>query len=234
MKKKTSIVAGLFLLFLIIYSCEREEQINSDTTSDTVGTTLNKENDPLNILIESRKRHQMRIDQVNNYAESSFGCMDAYSFDKVNQGNSICFLEDFDRWGWSNYVDVSDHHYTLGGKTYTYPIYASAFQCDIENSMEVGEMQINISGKEGSLNANIRISLSTTELIIKKFALYSGNQAYPVNQHGQESINHEDFDISISNLNASTYAVNNISWNDAAYFITHIKLCPRQQELSFN
>lgn len=228
MKKKTSIAASLVLLFIMFFSCEQEEPFGKLASSDSESGVYNKDNDPLNILIDRRKLNQGAYINVDINDNNSYGCMDAYPFDNTNQGNSICFIEDFNTWGWSNYIAVSDQHYEHNGKTYTYPIYASAFQCDIKNSIEVGYMTMHIAGNGGSLYADLNITLSNRELMIKEFSLYSGNDAYPLDQNGKESIAFEDFDISLSNLNTSSYTVNNLDWEDASYFITHIKVCPKQ------
>ncbi len=228
MKKKTSIAASLVLLFLIIFSCEQDDQIGSFTSSDAEIGAQNRDNDPLNILIDRRKLNQSTNINNDQYDENSYGCMDAYPFDRTNQGNSICFYEDFKTWGWSNYIEVSDQHYEISGKTYRYPIYASAFQCDIENSVEVGYMTMHIAGMDGILHADLNITLSNKELMIKEFSLYSGISAYPLDSNGNESIAFEDFDISLSNLDTNTYTVNNLDWEEASYFITHLKVCPRQ------
>ena len=229
MKKKTSIAASLILLFLIIFSCEQEDQIGSFTSSDSEIGAKNKANDPLNILPDRRKRKEnSTINVTIKGEENSNGCMDAYPFDKTNQGNSMCFFEDFKTWGWSNYIPVSEQHYKHTGKTYTYPVYASAFQCDIDNSMEVGLMTMHIAGAEGNLYADLSITISNSELMIKEFSLYAGIDAYPLDKNGAESIAFEDFDISLTDLNTNTYAVNNLDWGEASYFITHLKICPRQ------
>ena len=156
------------------------------------------------------------------------GCMDAYAFDSKNQGNSICFYEDFNSWGWSNYIGVNEQHTEPLGITYTYPIFASAFQCDITNSMEVGYIQIHVSGGDGMPYANITVTLTNSELMIEEFNFYVGESSYPLDQNGQESINPDDFDLSISALNTSSYSVNNIEWYDASFFISHIKVCPKR------
>lgn len=156
------------------------------------------------------------------------GCMDAYAFDNINQGNSICFYEDFNNWGWSNYIGVNEQHTEPLGITYTYPIFASAFQCDITNSMEVGFIQIHVSGGDGMPYADITVSMTNSELMIEEFNFFVGESSYPIDENGQESINPDDFDISISDMNTSSYSVSNIDWYDASFFISHIKVCPKR------
>lgn len=156
------------------------------------------------------------------------GCMDAYAFDKLNQGNAICFYEDFNSWGWSNYIGVSDQHNEPQGITYSYPIYASAFQCDVSNSIEVGLLQVHVAGGDGRPVANVTVSLNNSDLMIEEFNFFVGESPYPLDQNGRESIDAADFDISLSDLNVSTYSLGNIEWYDASYFISHIKVCPKR------
>ena len=156
------------------------------------------------------------------------GCMDAYAFDSKNQGNSICFYEDFNSWGWTNYIGVNDEHTEPLGITYRYPIFASAFQCDITNSMEVGYLQIHISGGDGMPYANINITLTNSDLMIEEFNFFVGESPYPLDQNGRESIDTADFDISLSGLSTSSYSISGIEWYDASYFISHIKVCPKR------
>ena len=163
-----------------------------------------------------------------NDGVDSNGCMDAYAFDKKNQGNAICFYEDFNSWGWTNYIGVNEQHTEPLGITYRYPIFASAFQCDYENSMEVGYLQIHISGGDGRPVANVTVSLTNSDLMIEEFNFFVGESPYPLDQNGRESINTADFDISLSGLNTSSYSINNIEWYDASYFISHIKVCPKR------
>ncbi|MDN3643834.1 hypothetical protein QWY87_14040 [Lutimonas halocynthiae] len=156
------------------------------------------------------------------------GCMDAYAFDKKNQGNAICFYEDFNSWGWTNYIGFNEQHTEPLGITYRYPIFASAFQCDIENSMEVGYLQIHISGGDGIPYANIKVVLTNSDLMIEEFNFFVGESPYPLDQNGRESIDNADFDFSLSGLNTSSYNITDIPWYDVSYFISHIKVCPKR------
>ena len=64
--------------------------------------------------------------------------------------------------------------------------------------------------------------------MIEEFNFFVGESPYPLDQNGQESIHTADFDISLSDLNVSTYSLENIEWYDASYFISHIKVCPKR------
>lgn len=202
---------GWYLDFCTI-DCEENEQHNNDEDAEN--------------SLESDHEDSAGSD-LDDQISNDNGCMDAFAFDKSAPGNSICFYEDFNRWGWSNYVGVNEAHTEPLGITYTYPVFASAFQCDIENSMEVGTLNIHISGGDGMPYADITLRLNNPDLIIESFHFYVGETAYPIDGNGQESIQPQNFNISLSSLSTSSYTVNNIEWYDASYFISQIKVCPK-------
>jgi len=195
---------------------ESSEDQNEETTDETVDSSA-----------EDNSDNNDPADPGNDGIDEN-GCMDAYAFDKSNQGNAICFYEDFNSWGWSNYIGVNDQHTEPQGITYSYPIFASAFQCDISNSIEVGLLQIHIAGGDGRPFANVTVTLNNSDLTIEEFNFFAGESPYPKDQNGLESIDVANFDISLSGLNVSNYRLENIEWYDAGYFISHIKVCPKQ------
>jgi hypothetical protein len=93
--------------------------------------------------------------------------------------------------------------------------------------MEIGLIKIYVTGGDGRPFANVTVSLTNPDVMIHEFNFFVGETAYPLDQNEQESIDFEDFDISLSGLNTSSYSVNNIEWYDASYFISHIKVCPK-------
>ena len=160
----------------------------------------------------------------SNSGGNNEGCMDAYAYQSASQ--STCFLNDFSTWGWTNSVPFNDQFYYPGGVTYTYPLYASAFQCDIDNSIPVGEVRMTISGGDSILYANIAVNLTNDDLIISALDIYAGQNAYPLNEDGNNSISFEDFDVSLDNLNVKSYEVDWVDWFSTTNFIIHVQVCP--------
>ena len=195
---------------------ESSEDQNEETTDETVDSSA-----------EDNSDNNDPADPGNDGIDEN-GCMDAYAFDKSNQGNAICFYEDFNSWGWSNYIGVNDQHTEPQGITYSYPIFASAFQCDISNSIEVGLLQSRRRDENGSRFENVTVTLNNSDLTIEEFNFFAGESPYPKDQNGLESIDVASFDISLSGLNVSNYRLENVEWYDAGYFISHIKVCPKQ------
>ena len=64
MKKKTSITAGLVLLFLVIFSCEQEDQIGAFKSTESENSTFKKANDPLNIVLDQEEVEEIECDQT--------------------------------------------------------------------------------------------------------------------------------------------------------------------------
>ena len=161
------------------------------------------------------------LDQTDNN-----GCMGAYAYSSPE--NSICLLKDFDHWGWTNWVIPNDRHYIPGGVTYTYPLYASAFECATDNSILIGEVNINVSGGDSVLYASVSVSLSKQELSITELHIYAGETIYPLNDTGKPTIAFDTFDLSLNSMNEKTYTVNWLDWFDETNFIVHVKVCPEE------
>ncbi|MGI9533208.1 hypothetical protein [Lutimonas sp.] len=193
-----------------------------DCEENNLNDTSEKDEDSINADSQDTTENDPENEVVNEN-----GCMDAFAFDKRAPGNSICFYEDFSRWGWSNYVGVNEAHTEPVGFTYTYPVFASAFQCDITNSMEVGTLNVHISGGDGIPYASITLRLINPDLMIESFHFYVGKTAYPIDKDGQESIHPENYTVSLNSLNTSSYTIDNIQWYEASYFISQIKVCPK-------
>ena len=161
------------------------------------------------------------LDQTDNN-----GCMDAFAYSSAD--NSVCLLKDFDHWGWTNWVIPNDTHYMPGGVTYTYPLYASAFECATDNSILIGEVNMTVSGGDSVLYANVTVSLSKQELSITELHIYAGETIYPLDDAGNKTIAFDNFDLSLNSMNEKTYTVNWLDWFDETNFIVHVKVCPEE------
>ncbi|WKK67400.1 hypothetical protein [Lutimonas zeaxanthinifaciens] len=155
---------------------------------------------------------------------SDEGCMDAYAYSSNAQ--STCLLEDFGQWGWTNLVYENSQHYVPGGVNYTYPLYASAFQCDTSNSILIGEMKLNVQGGDGKLYAKVDIVLSNADLSLTDVNLYFGSNKYPLDERGQSTLSPDAFDINLTGLNKKSFSATWIEWDPESYFIAHVKVCP--------
>lgn len=167
---------------------------------------------------------QTDTDNTQTDTDNENGCMDGFVY--ASAKNSICLLREFDTWGWSNKVPDNELHHGPGGTDYTFPLYASAFQCDINNSMLIGELQLHIAGGDGRLYADIQIDISHENLNITDLDLYVGSGPFPIDIEGNPTLSKNYFDISLLGLNDKTYAIQAIEWGLESYFIAHVKVCP--------
>ncbi|UCE94106.1 MAG: hypothetical protein JSV73_02150 [Flavobacteriaceae bacterium] len=160
----------------------------------------------------------------NGDTGSDSGCMDAYAYS--NDTQSTCLLDEFGQWGWTNLVNENSQHYIPGGVDYTYPLYASAFQCDTSNSILIGEMKLNVQGGDGKLYAKVDIVLNNQDLSITDINLYFGSGKYPLDERGQTTLSSDAFDINLTDLNQKSFSATWIEWDPESYFIAHVKVCP--------
>ncbi len=198
----------------------------SDCEEDTDNEEDENESSDAESTTESNSSDQASDDTSDVADENSDGCMDAYAYS--SKQNSLCFLNDFDSWGWTNKVISNDEHYMPGGVTYTYPLYASAYDCAIDNSILIGEVTINVSGGDSVLYASISINLSKQELSITDIDIYADETTYPLDDSGAPTIAFDQFDISLNSMNEKTYNVNWFDWFDQTNFIVHVKVCPEE------
>lgn len=220
-----------------LQECDEENQENSEDGEDGEGgeNDENDENDEDDDSETSEEEAEEITQDTGNEGETvdtvtdqnnENGCMDAYAYSGPD--SSVCLSRDFDQWGWTNKVGPNDQHYVPGGETYTYPLYASAFDCAIDNSILVGEVKVTVSGGDSVLYGSITVNLTKQELSITEIDIYAGETAYPLDTSGNPTIAFDEFDVSLNNLNEKSYSVNWIDWFDETNFIIHVKVCPEE------
>jgi len=207
-----------------VQDCDEDDQENSDDENDEDEGGNNDDSD--DETDQDINNEQDLTDQNTTDQDNEKGCMDAYAYSSPE--NSVCLSQDFDQWGWTNKVAANDQHYVPGGVTYTYPIYASAFDCDINNSILVGEVKLTVSGGDSVLYGSISVNLTKQELSIKEIDIYAGKTAYPQDNLGNPTISFDEFDISLNSMNEKTYSVNWLDWYEQTNFIIHVKVCPEE------
>ena len=163
-----------------------------------------------------------------DFVENDYdGCMDAFAY--ANDQSSLCFLNDFDSWGWTNEVGFNDEYYNPGdGFTYTYPLYASAYECAVDNSILIGEVSIKVYGGDAFLNADINISLSKEELSITDVDIFVDETPYPLDDFGNPTIVFDKFNISLEGMNEKKFDAVGLDWFFQTNFIVHVKVCPEE------
>lgn len=171
--------------------------------------------------LDENQANNSDLDQTDNN-----GCMDAYAYSSPE--NSVCLSKDFEHWGWTNEVIPNDKHYIPGGVTYTYPLYASAYECATDNSILIGEVSITVSGGDSILYASVSVTLSKEELSITELYIYAGETMYPLDDAGNPTMAYDSFDLSLNSLNEKSYTINWLDWFEETNFIVRAKVCPEE------
>ena len=102
-----------------------------------------------------------------------FGCETAYAYDGLK---GTCFNQlGFGNWGWS----IGP----LSAGSYTFPVYAGAGQCNINNGTLVGNVTVNYNGSQAIVNYNIDPAYTVEET-----HLYVGKTQVPKNKKGKNTV----------------------------------------------
>ena len=154
-------------------------------------------------------------------------CLESYAFNSKEQADSQCFLSDgFDQWGWTNQLFYSQPMNYVTGYVHNYPLLASAYQCDIRNSLEVGYLTITITGNEGGFQATAEVTITDETYDLQSFDLYVGTKRYPLNDSGEVTLSTEFFNHRAAGIRRKILKIESIPWPINANFIARGLLCP--------
>ena len=92
---------------------------------------------------------------------------------------SDCFIPQFNRWGWTTYLDFSED---TGQSSYTLDIYAGAGQCDLTKGTDVGSVSITFSDNALTFNYDLE------GYVLSEAHIYVGSNPFPTNNGGQETV----------------------------------------------
>jgi hypothetical protein len=154
------------------------------------------------------------------------GCMEAYAYNSVGTNAAFCFEDDgFDSWGWTNEIVYSEAYYSFPPVTQSFPIYANADECNLQNGSIIGQLEITITAGDSQATATIAYKINN-DLIISDLNLYVGTDPYPLNTNAMQTISSEYFTYSFSDFGPD-HSINNISWPlTDVYFIAQASVCP--------
>ncbi len=154
-------------------------------------------------------------------------CLEAFAY---NPENFHCFLNDgFTQWGWSNlftYTSINNGSDIINYKKQI-PLYTNAEQCVITNGLEIGYIEISVSGSEGRYNADITYHITDILYNLQEVNLYIGSEKYPKDAENNDSVLPETYSYSASELNENLYSFTNLVWPANTYIIAHAKVCEK-------
>lgn len=154
-------------------------------------------------------------------------CIEGYAFNASKQADSRCFLSDgFEQWGWTNQVFYDYRANYVTGYTQNFPLLASAFQCDISNSLEVGYVRLTVTGGDGQYYADVEFVISDLTYHLDDIDLYVGNKAYPDDVSNIRSISPDLFNYRASSVDSKKHLFKNVPWPSDTNFIGRVTVCP--------
>ncbi|WP_162919886.1 T9SS type A sorting domain-containing protein, partial [Hanstruepera ponticola] len=131
-----------------------------------------------------------------------------------SEDNSICFIPDFSRWGWTNYFE--------GEGEYTLQMYAGAAHCDISRGSYAGDVIVTYENGQVTLMFNIDSGYTMREAHV-----YVGCDMYPTGNSGRPTVAPGQYNFNPSGLSAgvSNYTVGPIDASGPIYVIAHAVVC---------
>ncbi len=162
-----------------------------------------------------------------NSEERAADCLESFAFNSTEESDSQCFLSSgFDQWGWTNQVFYSQQMNYASGYVKSFPLLASAYQCDIRNSLEVGYLTLTITGNDGNFNALAEVTITDQTYDLDSFDLYVGAERYPLDDSLEPTLLPKFYNFRESSIGAKTYSMTDIPWPVNANFIARGVLCP--------
>lgn len=147
-------------------------------------------------------------------SETAFAFLNNDDDPLIADEESICFIPQFSRWGWTTLLDFSEE---TGQSSYTMDIYAGAGQCDLSKGTDVGSVTV-------SLNADNSVTF-TYELdgfSLNEAHIYLGTDPYPIGNNESETVAPGQYTFTESDTGAvSDYSVTLPIDVDVFYVIIH-------------
>ncbi len=154
-------------------------------------------------------------------------CLESYAFHFADKKDAHCFLSSgFDQWGWSNQVFYNPLMNYVTGYVLNFPLLASAYQCDIRNSLEVGYITVRITGGDGRFTAELDVHVTDQTYDLQAFDMYVGTEKYPLDNSMNQTVLPEFYNYHESLNGTRRLTLHNITWPSNAYFIARGILCP--------
>ncbi len=165
-------------------------------------------------------------DEIEN-SLSEEDCLESYAYHFSDQSDAQCFLASgFDQWGWTNQVFYNPLMNYVSGYVLEFPLLASAFQCDIRNSLEVGYVTVRISGGDSRFTANIDVVVTDSTYDLRAVDIYVGQEKYPLDPDLAPTISPEFYNYRETLTDTRILNLTGIPWPVNAHFIARSLLCP--------
>jgi hypothetical protein len=178
-------------------------------------------------IVEIGDQADPESDNGQNDYGSTEDCLESYAYHFSNQSDANCFLtEGFEQWGWTNQVFYTPQMNYVTGYVLNFPLLASAYQCDIRNSLEVGYVEVRITGGDGRFTANIDVMVTDSTYDLRAVDLYIGQEKFPLDGSSNQTVLPEFYNYRESLTETRRLTLSNLPWPSNAHFIARGLLCP--------
>ncbi|RZW42485.1 MAG: T9SS type A sorting domain-containing protein [Flavobacteriaceae bacterium] len=117
---------------------------------------------------------------MNDCNETAFAFLNTDDDPLAVDNQSTCFIPQFNRWGWTTFLDFSED---TGQSSYTLDIYAGAGQCDLSKGSDVGSVTVTYNE-----DSTITFNYSLEGFLLSEAHIYVGTEPYPTNNSGAETV----------------------------------------------
>ena len=152
--------------------------------------------------------------------------MTAFAFNEDAQQDTRCFLDDgFSSPGWTNLISYNPAADYVQGDSHRVPLLAEVDGCNAAASLEVGYVDVLITGGDGVFFADVSFVITHPDYELQEAYLYAGRDKYPDDQNGADTVNTDFFGSSETGLSASSYTFSQVRWYSSSYFIAQASVC---------
>ena len=131
---------------------------------------------------------QASLNALTFYQDGSGDCESETAFAFLNNDNdlltadeqSTCFIPEFNRWGWTTYLDFSNE---TGQSSYTLDIYSGAGQCDLTKGTDLGSVTITYND-----DRTVTFDYNLEGFLLSQAHVYIGSDPYPIKNNGKATV----------------------------------------------
>ncbi|WP_250436842.1 T9SS type A sorting domain-containing protein [Hanstruepera flava] len=139
------------------------------------------------------------------------------AFARTEGDNGVCFIPEFSRWGWSNYISEEKE------KPYELKLYANSNECRPDYAAEAGKVEVFYNNGTATV-----VYTMYDGYVLNSSSTYVGCQEFPLLSNGRETVSPERYNfISPDVGDFNTYTVGPIDVPGAFYVIA----CARVSEI---
>jgi len=167
------------------------------------------------------------LSEYSNFEE----CESETAFAFLNDDNdsltaddaSTCFIPQFNRWGWTTFLDFSEEN---GQTSYVLDIYSGAGQCDLSKGNDVGSVTVTYNE-----DSTITFEYNLEGYLLSEAHIYVGSDPYPTNNSGSETVAPGQYTFTASdfgevNTYSTTIPVEGSKFYVIIHGVTQAEDCP--------